>query len=276
MRATASIPIFAWSRSRSSSLAIRRAVRLMMLATLCSSRSSTRTLRSCSSSASRISSSLGAAPCGSWPACSGWLACGSAPGSVGVVSPPILARRSPSSRRPPRGRSPRSSPPRERGASPLGAVRLRKRDLEAEALAGRRGPGEHAPRAPSGPAGSAARGNRSCSRPSRSGSPARGSPRSRGRGAATRHRRSRARRSRAPSARCRRRSAPRARTTRRPGLRVADPQLDRAEGVVRAHAPPELGGLDDRAGSLQQSRRSARTPPSCRSSSGSRSGGRCG
>ena len=32
------------------------------------------------------------------------------------------------------------------------------------------------------------------------------------------------------------------------GLRVADADLDRPEGVVRAHRPPELGELDDRVG----------------------------
>ncbi len=35
------------------------------------------------------------------------------------------------------------------------------------------------------------------------------------------------------------------------GLGVADPHLDRAEGVVRAHAPPKLRRLDRRAGPLQ-------------------------
>ena len=35
------------------------------------------------------------------------------------------------------------------------------------------------------------------------------------------------------------------------GLRVADPHLDRAEGVMGTDAPPELGRLDHRAGPLE-------------------------
>ena len=35
-------------------------------------------------------------------------------------------------------------------------------------------------------------------------------------------------------------------------LRIADPHLDGAEGVVRAHGPPELRELDDRAGADEQ------------------------
>ena len=38
----------------------------------------------------------------------------------------------------------------------------------------------------------------------------------------------------------------------RGGLRVADPHLDRPEGVVRAHRPPQLGELDDRVRAQQQ------------------------
>ena len=37
-----------------------------------------------------------------------------------------------------------------------------------------------------------------------------------------------------------------------PGLRVADADLDGAEGVVRAHAPPQLGVLDDGVGAHQE------------------------
>ena len=38
----------------------------------------------------------------------------------------------------------------------------------------------------------------------------------------------------------------------RGGLGIADPDLDRAEGEVRAHRPPGLGGLDDRARAYEQ------------------------
>ena len=85
----------ACSRSRSSSLAIRRAERLRMLATLSSSRSWTRTLRSCSSSRRCSSSSLG-----------GRLAVGSGLGAAASARAParVSSRSARSSRDAARGR----------------------------------------------------------------------------------------------------------------------------------------------------------------------------
>ena len=104
---TASIPTRACSRSRSSSLAIRRAVRLSTLTTLSSSRSWTRTVRSCSSIRARSSSSLGGG-CGPRR---GWLG-SSASGIMRVSSSPAREHTCAWSPRPPPGRSPRSRLPR--------------------------------------------------------------------------------------------------------------------------------------------------------------------
>ena len=86
----------------------------------------------------------------------------------------------------------------------------------------------------------------------RSGSRARCSPRPAG---AAGRRTARPRRRRARPARRRRRSARRApRTPPRRDLGVADAHLDRAEGEVRAHRPPDLRVLDDRVRARSSSR----------------------
>src|SRR3954454_19389296 len=120
----ASIPIFACSRSRSSSLAIRLADRLRMLTTLCSTTSSTRTFRISSSSCARISSSLGCSPpccsggcCGS-PSTDGSLRCVGFPGLLDGAPVDLLDRRALCEAR----------------IGPLGAILLRQIDLEAEGL----------------------------------------------------------------------------------------------------------------------------------------------
>ena len=268
----------ACSRSRSSALPIRRAERLRMLATLSSSRSWTRTWRSCSSSRRCSSSSLVGG------------------GLLGALGARLRLRLLLVHRA--RRYKNRAS---VGGGGRVGGRRLvdrlavdvdqRRPLLRAGAVpAGRRSPtgSRRRGRARAGPARStrgrppAPRGLHHpprgevdlASRRARGGSPARGSPRSRAGAAASA-------------------SAPVVVVERRLGdagddqrgeveglvaarLRVADPQLDGAEGVMRAHAPPQLGRLDDPPGRRQQVDEVGVGRSSRRTARGPRSAGRCG
>ena len=53
-----------------------------------------------------------------------------------------------------------------------------------------------------------------------------------------------------------------------PGLLVEDAQLDRPQVRVRAHVPPEVGVVVDRARRASSARRGASRSPSCRSTGG--------
>ena len=68
-------------------------------------------------------------------------------------------------------------------------------------------------------------------------------------------------------------SAASASASARGGLGVADAHLDGAEGVVRAHRPPQLGELDDRARCAPAGRRSRPRLPVAERRPGRRSAG---
>src|SRR5215218_11003336 len=120
------MPTFAWSRSRSSSFAIRRAARLRMLTTLCRTTSSTRTRLISSSSWARSSSSLGCCspPCCCSSATDGSLRCVGLPGLLDGSPVDLLDR----------------GALRKARVGPLGAVSLGQVHVQRQRLPGRLGP----------------------------------------------------------------------------------------------------------------------------------------